>query len=130
MSEALLLDTQVLLWWFIEPERLSTEVHAALLDPDRPVYVSAVTAWEIATKHRLGKLPGAATLLEPFVTLLAAQGFHSLPISERHGLRAGCYTMPHRDPFDRLLAAQAELEDLTLVTADQMLQAFPCRLLW
>jgi PIN domain nuclease of toxin-antitoxin system len=94
------------------------------------VHVSAASGWEIATKVRLGKLPVANELLEDLPELLAAQGFQLLPITLLHGLHAGGYTLGHRDPFDRLLAAQAELSGLTLVSLDPALRAFPCCLLW
>lgn len=126
----LLLDTHALLWWLAEPDRLSPAAHQALADPDHRVHVSAATGWEIATKVRLGKLPAASELLDDLPQLLAAQGFEQLPITLRHGLHAGLYPMAHRDPFDRLLAAQAELGGFTLVSLDPALQAFPCRLLW
>ena len=126
----LLLDTHALLWWLAEPDRLSPEAQAAIAEPANGVHVSAASGWEIATKVRLGKLPAASELLDDLPGLLADQGFQLLPITLQHGLHAGSYTMPHRDPFDRLLAAQAELAMLTLVTLDPALQAFPCRLLW
>ena len=126
----LLLDTHTLLWWLAEPDRLSPEAQAAIAEPANGVHVSAASGWEIATKVRLGKLPAASELLDDLPGLLAAQGFQLLPITLQHGLHAGSYTMPHRDPFDRLLAAQAELAMLTLVSVDPALQAFPCRLLW
>ena len=126
----LLLDTHALLWWLAEPDRLSPAAHQALADPDNRVHVSAASGWEIATKVRLGKLPAASELLDELPQLLAAQGFEQLPITLRHGLHAGLYPVAHRDPFDRLLAAQAELGGFTLVSLDPALQAFPCRLLW
>ena len=126
----LLLDTHALLWWLAEPDRLSPVAQAAIAEPANGVHVSAASGWEIATKVRLGKLPAARELLEDLPELLAAQGFQLLPITLLHGLHAGCYTLGHRDPFDRLLAAQAELSGLTLVSLDPALQAFPCRLLW
>ena len=92
--------------------------------------MSAASGWEIATKVRLGKLPVAKELLEDLPELLAAQGFQLLPITLLHGLHAGSYKLGHRDPFDRLLAAQAELSGLTLVSLDPALRAFPCCLLW
>lgn len=126
----LLLDTHALLWWLAEPARLSAAAHAAIADPRTQIFVSAATGWEIATKVRLGKLAAVPELMEDLPALLAAQGFSSLPESLLHGLHAGGYAMAHRDPFDRLLAAQAELETLTLVSLDPALQEFPCRLLW
>lgn len=94
------------------------------------MYVSSVSAWEIATKYRLGRLPSAEVLLQEACKLLQAQELLTLPVSWRHGLRAGSYALAHRDPLDRLPAAQAELDDLTLVTLDPSLAAFPCRRLW
>jgi PIN domain nuclease of toxin-antitoxin system len=126
----LLLDTHALLWWLADPARLSAVAHAAIADPQAEVFVSAASGWEIATKVRLGKLAIGSPLLEELPQLLAAQGFLPLEVALQHGLRAGGYASSHRDPFDRLLAAQAELADLTLVSLDPALQAFPCRLLW
>jgi len=127
---AFLLDTHALLWWLAEPERLSPAVHATLADPAQGVFVSAASAWEIATKHRLGRLPTAEVLLQDGWSLMERQGFQPLPVNWSHGLRAGSYPMPHRDPFDRLLAAQAELEQLILITLDPALASFPCQTLW
>ncbi len=126
----LLLDTHALLWWLAEPARLSPAARAAISDPGHSIHVSAASGWEIATKVRLGKWPGIGELLNDLPQLLIAQGFDLLPITLQQGLHAGSYPMPHRDPFDRLLAAQAELARLTLVSVDPALQAFPCRLLW
>jgi PIN domain nuclease of toxin-antitoxin system len=126
----LLLDTHALLWWLAEPERLSPAALQAIADPGNRVHVSAASGWEIATKARLGKLPAASDLLNDLPQLLAAQGFEPLPVTLLHGLHAGRYPMAHRDPFDRLLAAQAELGGLALVSLDPALQAFPCCLLW
>lgn len=94
------------------------------------MFVSAATGWELSTKVRLGKLEIAEQLLSDLPQLLADQGFELLSIQLRHGLRAGRYPQPHRDPFDRFLAAQAELESLTLVSIDTALKDFPCNLLW
>ena len=127
---ALLLDTHALLWWLAQPDRLSPAAHGAIADQGNRVHVSAASGWEIATKVRLGKLPAASELLNDLPQLLAAQGFELLPITLLHGLHAGGYPMAHRDPFDRLLAAQAELGGLTLVSLDPALAAFPCCLLW
>jgi len=129
-DQPLLLDTHALLWWLAEPSRLSRAALAAIAEPSNQVFVSAATAWELATKVRLGKLEIAEPLLSDLPQLLAAQGFERLPVELRHGLRAGGYRQAHRDPFDRLLAAQAELESLALVSLDGALRDFPCRLLW
>ena len=128
--DRLLLDTHALLWWLAEPDRLSAKAHAAIQEPDNQVLVSAASAWELATKVRLGKLEIASQLVAGLPDVLASQGFELLPIQFSHGLKAGGYPQLHRDPFDRLLAAQAELEGVTLVSLDPALQAFPCHLLW
>ncbi len=130
MAPSLLLDTHALLWWLVEPEKLSTLAHSAINDPAASVFVSAASGWEIATKGRLGKLPGAEQLLQDLPSLLQQQGFLPLAVQLHHGVHAGGYRQVHRDPFDRLLAAQAELEGLQLVSLDPALTAFPCRLLW
>jgi PIN domain nuclease of toxin-antitoxin system len=130
MAPSLLLDTHALLWWLVEPEKLSSLAQGAINDPAATVFVSAVSGWELATKVRLGKLPGAEGLLQDLPSLLQHQGFQPLPVQVHHGVHAGGYTQAHRDPFDRLLAAQAELEGLQLVSLDPALATFPCRLLW
>jgi len=128
--DRLLLDTHTLLWWLAEPARLSSTALTAIADPGASIHVSAASGWEIATKVRLGKLPTASELLDDLPEVVAAQGFESLPVTLSHGLHAGRYDLPHRDPFDRLLAAQAELEGLTLISLDPALRPFPCRLRW
>ncbi len=132
MSDAggYLLDSHVLLWWWFDPDRLSAPVQALIADPETPVLVSAATVWELSLKHHQGKLPELAQAIGDLPGLLQADGFEPLPIALAHGLRAGAYSQPHRDPFDRMLAAQAELERLVLLTADQQLCTFPCRTLW
>ena len=130
VDQRLLLDTHALLWWLADPAQLSAKADAAIGDPDHQVFVSAASAWELATKVRLGKLEIAQQLLSELPDVVESQGFQLLPIRFSHGLRAGGYPQAHRDPFDRLLAAQAELEQLALVSIDRALTAFPCQLLW
>jgi PIN domain nuclease of toxin-antitoxin system len=125
-----LLDSHVLLWWWFDPARLSTAVHALLVDSSSEIRVSAASVWELSLKHQRGKLPELAGAIDDLPGLLQADGFEGLPISQAHGLRAGAYSQPHRDPFDRVLAAQAELERLVLLTADPQLTTFPCQTLW
>ena len=126
---ALLLDTHALLWWWTDDPRLSAKVRTALLDENNTVLVSAASAWEIATKQRLGKR-GLAQAVTEFDRLVLADGFQHLPMSWHHAHRAGSYTSAHRDPFDRMLAAQSELERLQLVTADPELAHFPISRFW
>ena len=125
-----LIDSHVLLWWWFEPQRLSQAVRELLVDPATTVLVSAATVWELSLKYHQGKLPQLAQAIGDLPGLLQADGFQSLPIALAHGLRAGAYSQPHRDPFDRMLAAQAELERLVLITADPQLTGFPCSTLW
>jgi len=126
----LLLDTHALLWWFTDDARLSPRVRGLIGDETNEILVSAASAWEVATKHRLGKLTGVDDAVLRFQELVAADGFTPLPISHRHGLRAGTYPVPHRDPFDRMLAAQAELESMPLVTLDAELAQFGIERIW
>src|SRR4051794_22100199 len=108
----LLLDTHALIWWIGGDPRVSTPVRAAIEEADNAKFVSAASAWEIATKHRLGKLPGAGPLAVDFERVTAAQGFVPLDISVAHALDAGNLPGIHRDPFDRILIAQARTERL------------------
>jgi PIN domain nuclease of toxin-antitoxin system len=126
----LLLDTHALLWWWTDDPKLSLAARQAITDDGNQVLVSAASAWEIATKYRLGKLPHAAQALDRFNELVTADGFAHLPISYLHSLKAGTYSSEHRDPFDRMLAAQADLEKAVLVTLDTVFAEFQCRVLW
>ena len=126
----LLLDTHALLWWWTNDARLSEAARAAIEDEANDIWVSAASAWEIATKHRLGKLQEAADAVSRFNELVAADGFNHLAMNYLHALRAGGYTQAHRDPFDRMLAAQAELEGATLVSCDPVIAQMGVRLLW
>jgi PIN domain nuclease of toxin-antitoxin system len=102
----------------------------AIEDSDNNVFVSAASAWEIATKFRLGKLPGAAVAAADLAHVVAAQGFLRLPISFGHGHAAGALPGPHKDPFDRMLMAQAMLDNMVLVSNEQRFDAYGVRRLW
>ncbi len=127
---AILLDTHVLLWWWSDDTRLSPNAREVLVDSTNDIYVSAVSAWEIATKVRLGRLPAFEDTVWRFHELLQEAAMRHLSITYLHGLRAGRYEQQHRDPFDRMLAAQAEIESLVLITGDFAFQEFPVRVLW
>lgn len=126
----LLLDTHVLLWSLYEPSRLSRVARAAIERVENVRLVSAATAWELSTKVRLGKLEMARGLFDSYHDHLLTFRATELAISARHSLLAGAFTQAHRDPFDRLLAAQALLEGVPLVTADPQMSQFPISLVW
>jgi PIN domain nuclease of toxin-antitoxin system len=126
----LLLDTHVLIWWLAGDPMLSANAKAAIADPGNEALVSAASAWEIATKYRIGKLPQAAALAVDMPGVLAGQGFVELPITVRHGQAAGSLPGPHRDPFDRMLIAQAVLVDLVLVSNEAVFDRYGVRRLW
>ncbi len=126
----LLLDTHVLLWWLAGDRRLPRKAKAAIADDDNVVHVSAASAWEIATKFRIGKLPGASVIVHDLPAVLASQAFETLPITVVHAQRAGLLPGEHRDPFDRMLVAQALCEGMTLVTGDETLVGFAVPRLW
>lgn len=120
----LLLDTHVLLWALGAPRRLPEPVRSALADRRTTLLVSAASAFEIATKHRLGRLPEAAALVHQFDQQVERLGADPLPISAQHAIAAGSLDWAHRDPFDRMLAAQAMSDGCELVTADPAFSGF------
>ena len=126
----LLLDTHALLWWAAGDARLPRRVRAAIKDDRNAVIVSAVSAWEIATKHRLGKLPAPGPLVGGLLDYLADQEFVELGVSIRHAQHAGGLPGDHRDPFDRMLAAQAQLEGFTIVSNDAVFDGYGVRRMW
>lgn len=117
----LLLDTHALLWFDTAPERIPETVLAQIRQRKRNVYVSAISAWELAIKHRLGKLPEAESLLSDYHQTIARYGFAELPFSSYHALLAGRLETHHKDPFDRALLAQATAEMSSLVSKDPAL---------
>lgn len=125
-----LLDTCTLLWWWSEPEKLSNKVLALLRDPRNLVYISAASAWEVATKTRIGKLPDGSRMLNEWSHRLGVDGFKDLPITSAHAARAGMLPGEHRDPFDRMLAAQGLLEDLPVLTYDPQIAGLGAETRW
>jgi PIN domain nuclease of toxin-antitoxin system len=126
----LLLDTHALIWWLAGDRSLSAGAREAVADLDNDVLVSAASAWEIATKYRIGKLPGAQALAANVGGVIASQGFVELPITVLQGQAAGSLPGPHRDPFDRMLIAQATLGDLVLVSNEVVFDRYGVRRLW
>ncbi len=125
-----LLDTHALLWAAFRKDLLSARAQKLIEAPANEILVSAASAWEIATKYRLGKLPLAQVLVEDFVPRVTAAGYVLLSISVEHALRAGRLPADHKDPFDRMLAAQAIHEDLPLLSSDEQLDVFGVRREW
>lgn len=126
----LLLDTHAFLWAVMEPRLLSAKIRRLLEDSTTGTVVSAASAWEIATKFRLGRLPGAAAVVADYAAAIRGMQAQPLAILDNHALLAGSLPQVHRDPFDRLLVAQAEIEELTLVSKDRALRQFGVELLW
>lgn len=120
-----LLDTQVLLWWLFDDPRLSTDISAVISDEGNEISISAISAFEISTKKLIGKLDTPDDLEEQ----LEASAFIELPATIAHCFEVSKLPLHHKDPFDRLLVAQARCEDLTLITSDRMLSKYDVRTL-
>lgn len=126
----LLLDTHAFLWWLEGDRRLSANAHSAISDDANDVVVSAATAWEIATKHRLGKLAQAERVAQDVLGAIASQGFEEIDITVDEAQKAGQLPGPHRDPFDRMLIAQAMERNMALVSKDAELDGYGVNRLW
>ena len=126
----LLLDTHAVIWWYQGNLKMSASARAAIDDERSTVLVSVVSAFELTTKHRIGKLSEVTTLLDDLSGYIASQGFGILPLSLAHVERAGRMDIPHRDPFDRLLIAQAQVEQALLVSNETLFDHFAVRRLW
>ena len=125
-----LIDTHVLLWSALEPARLSSRARLLLASLDTEVLVSAASAWEIATKVRIGKLPGAEAFAADLNTRIKRIGFLGLAVTLEHGQRAGLLPGTHKDPFDRMLIAQAQAENLPLISNERIFDAYGIRRIW
>jgi len=126
----LLLDTHAVLWWFLGDPLLTRAARDAIQSEASEVWVSAVSAIEITTKFRVGKLPKATSLALSFEDMVSSEDFLPLPITLRHAQVAGLLPIPHKDPFDRLLIAQAQTEALILVSNEAIFDAFGVIRLW
>jgi PIN domain nuclease of toxin-antitoxin system len=126
----ILLDSHTLVWYLNGNPRCSLGARSAVEDPDATIIVSAVSAWEIATKVRRGKWAEASAIAAGMEAILPANGFEGLSLTIEHGRVAGFLPGAHRDPFDRMLAAQAILENLILITADPAFGNFGVDVLW
>ena len=126
----LLLDTHAFLWWLAGHSSLPGRVRAEIDTSGSDVFVSAASAWEITTKYRLGKLPQAEPAARDVMQIIESQQFTPLAISVKHGQLAGALAGHHRDPFDRMLIAQAISEDLALVSNERAFDAYGVKRLW
>ncbi len=125
-----MLDTHTLIWASLSSHKLSRAAAAIINDGENTIYVSAASAWEIATKVRSGKLPEAETLEREFMGDMRDAGYTLLPVTVEEGLRAGRLPGAHRDPFDRMLAAQALAQDIPILSLDPRLDVFGVRRIW
>jgi PIN domain nuclease of toxin-antitoxin system len=125
-----LLDTHALLWWLSDDTALPRTARKIIAETKNTVLVSAASAWEIATKVRLGKLQAGADLVSDFCGQVEREGFDLLVISADHGIRGGLLPGPHKDPFDRMLIAQAQAENLAVITNERVFEAYGVRRLW
>jgi PIN domain nuclease of toxin-antitoxin system len=126
----LLLDTHALLWWALDAKELSMPARRAIANYNNHIFVSAATAWEITLKFRLGRLPEAESFVHSFHHNLQKMGFSELPISIKHAQNAGLLPGTHKDPFDRMLIAQARMEGLVLVSNEKLFDAYRIERLW
>ena len=126
----LLLDTHALIWWWKDDPILPAETRRVMADEANEVFVSAATGWEIATKVRKGQLPKFSSRMPRFHDDILRESFRHLPITAEHGVHGGSLPGAHKDPFDRVIAAQALLDGLIVVTRDPEIAAFGCEVLW
>ena len=125
-----LVDTHALLWWLFDSPKLSARARAVMADRGNTLLVSSASAWEISTKHRIGKLPEASVLLQDLPGWFSRAGFSELQVSLAHAVKAGQWQSPHRDPFDRMIAAQSAIEQLPILGTDHVMQTFGVVLVW
>jgi PIN domain nuclease of toxin-antitoxin system len=126
----LLLDTQCWLWWFAQPEKLNEPVIETIANEANEVWFSVASVWEMGIKVSIGKLPLPEPLDRYVSTRMTQLGARSLEITAAHALRVAALPLHHRDPFDRMLIAQAQVENMTLVSADSMFNQYEISLLW
>ena len=125
-----MIDTHALLWWLNDEPSLSPAARKAMAESSNVLLVSAASAWEIATKVRLGKLPTAEELAADFQGFMLREGFTILDITANHATRAGLLPGPHKDPFDRMLISQAQAESVPIITNERVFEAYGVRRIW
>jgi PIN domain nuclease of toxin-antitoxin system len=125
-----LVDTHTLIWWAVDDPKLSRKARAVLASFDSEVFVSATSAWEVSTKVRLGKLPGLEAFAADFRRRVQQLGFAELAIQVEHAQRAGLLPGDHKDPFDRMLIAQAQAENLPIISNERVFDTYHVRRIW
>jgi PIN domain nuclease of toxin-antitoxin system len=125
-----LVDTHTLIWWATDDPKLSRKAQAIISSLETDVFVSAASAWELSTKVRIGKLPGLEAFAAEFPARIRALGFSDLAIQVEHGQRAGLLPGNHKDPFDRMLIAQAQAENMPIVSNERVFDAYHVRRIW
>jgi PIN domain nuclease of toxin-antitoxin system len=125
-----ILDTHALLWWLSDDPALTRTARKIIAETKNTLIVSAVSAWEIATKVRLGKLATGADLVSDFSGRMEREGFELLAISAEHGIRAGLLPGPHKDPFDRMLVAQSQAENTPIISNEAVFDSYGVRRMW
>jgi PIN domain nuclease of toxin-antitoxin system len=125
----MLLDTHIFLWWLFDDPCMPIQIKEHIKNIDNIIYVSAASAWEISTKYRLGKLPEASEVANDVSKWVTKAGFQPLNVTLEHAQLAGSWNISHRDPFDRMLAAQAKLEQMPLASVDVAIRQFPIKIL-
>jgi PIN domain nuclease of toxin-antitoxin system len=125
-----LLDTRTLLWWILDDPTLTRRAETVIADTGNSIVVSAASAWELSIKFGLGRIPGASDLITNFSDEMENEGFQLLPISVEHGIRAGLLPGLHKDPFDRMLAAQDQAENIPIISNEAVFEGYGVRRLW
>ena len=125
-----LLDTHALIWWLKDDKRLSKTAKSLIANIENSIYISSTSFWEISTKYRIGKLPDLDGVIEQLLPIVRKEGFQQLSITSEHAFEAGQLDNKHRDPFDRMLAAQAMQEGLSLITKDSAFKTFDVLVQW
>ena len=125
-----LLDTRTLLWWILDDPTLTRRAETVIADTGNSIVVSAASAWELSIKFGLGKLASASDLITNFSDEMENEGFQLLPISVEHGIRAGLLPGLHKDPFDRMLIAQAQAENIPIISNEAVFEGYGVRRLW
>jgi len=126
----LLLDTHVFLWWLSDPDRLSSTARERMVDSRNRLYFSAASSWEIAIKQGLGKIRFAGSITAILPRAMQEQAVTPLPVEHVHAFHVTKLPLHHRDPFDRMLVAQAQLETLAILSADPQLGAYDVEIVW